>query len=753
MKTNVHGFRFWIFVFFGVLTATFFYQTVLFGKIPAPTDALVGLYHPWRDLYASTNPRGVPFKNFLITDPVRQQIPWRKVGIDLWKNGHIPTWNAYSFAGVRLDSNIQAAVYYPLNILFLLLNFTAAWSVLVMVQPFVASVGLFFYLRAHKRSLIASTFGAISWAFGGFSIAWLTWGTIMQSAMWLPIILLSLDNLIKPKITKRDEYIWLSVGCGAIFLLLSGGHSQIALYGLMVTTIYALWLYKHGRYSRQISKILFSRMMIVALVSGFITMPVWWPQVATLTQTVRAIGQSHPDGWFLPWQNLFQFFAPDFFGNPATMNYWGVWNYGEFVGYIGIISLVFALSAMFSGSMAAFWSLIFLGALFFMLPHPITSALSAMKIPLLGVLQPSRLMMPAVLALCILVAYGVDGWRSSTRRVNVTLLYVGIFMACLWVGAYISPKLFTVSQVDMHVAMRNLIIPTGVFIVTIVVLSINRFVPKQRQVYLLIILFGISVIDLFRFGWKFTPYTDREYFFPKTKIIQYLQKQLRPFRVVSVDDRVFPPNSLSFYGIESIDGYDPLALSRYENFLTANERNKPDISKPTGFNRIYTAKNISSALFPLFNAQYILSIDTLDKPWLTLVFQEGQTKVYKNSLAYPRVYLADQIDVVTDHDAQHILAKLFVRINQSRPAVVEAAIPVLSLPLGVDESVELATYAADRMIIRSRTANPRLLVILNSYDDGWHATVDNKATKLIRVNYLFSGLVVPAGSHEVKLFH
>jgi len=50
---------------------------------------------------------------------------------------------------------------------------------------------------------------------------------------------------------------------------------------------------------------------------------------------------------FLPFQNLIQFVTPDFFGNPATLNYWGVWNYAEFVGYIGIIPLVVTFFALF----------------------------------------------------------------------------------------------------------------------------------------------------------------------------------------------------------------------------------------------------------------------------------------------------------------------------------------------------------------------------------------------------------------------
>ena len=75
--------------FFSFYSSEYFLANRISGKLPVPSDTLVGLYHPWRDLYRDTNPRGVPFKNFLITDPVRQQIPWRKIVIDQWKEGII----------------------------------------------------------------------------------------------------------------------------------------------------------------------------------------------------------------------------------------------------------------------------------------------------------------------------------------------------------------------------------------------------------------------------------------------------------------------------------------------------------------------------------------------------------------------------------------------------------------------------------------------------------------------------------------
>ena len=96
----------------------FFYPVWLKGFTPTPTDALVGLYHPWRDLLENQYPNGYPYKNFLPTDPFRQQIPWKKLVIEQIKNKQPPLWNPYSFSGNPLLANFQAGVFYPLNLIF-----------------------------------------------------------------------------------------------------------------------------------------------------------------------------------------------------------------------------------------------------------------------------------------------------------------------------------------------------------------------------------------------------------------------------------------------------------------------------------------------------------------------------------------------------------------------------------------------------------------------------------------------------------
>src|SRR3989344_2972179 len=180
-------------VFFMLIVGVFFYKTIVFGKLPVPSDALVGLYHPYRDLYARSYANGIPFKNFLITDPVRQQIPWRKSAIESVKKGKMPLWDADSFGGVPLLGNIQAGVFYPFNIFFLFLPFSVAWTILIISQPLCAGVFLYWFLRRKNLDCASAMLGAVCFAFSGFSIAWLTWGTVVSTWLWTPLSLVAIE--------------------------------------------------------------------------------------------------------------------------------------------------------------------------------------------------------------------------------------------------------------------------------------------------------------------------------------------------------------------------------------------------------------------------------------------------------------------------------------------------------------------------------------------------------------------------------
>lgn len=685
-------------VIFVLLTGVFFYQTILYQKLPVPSDTLVGLYHPWRDLYADRYPRGIPFKNFLITDPVRQQIPWRKVVVDAWKEGRWPRWNPYAFAGVPLDGNIQTAPFYPLNILFFLFEFSTAWTMLIMLQPFLAGVFMYSYLRTLKLSEASRFVGAVAWAFGGFSVSWLTWGTMMQTAAWLPLMLVAID---------KNKLALLGL---AVVMTILAGHMQIALYTLLAAVSYLLWRKK------------FTKQVVFVFVAALIITSVQWlPFIRSLMESGRVAAEGWKQaGWFLPWQHLAQFIAPDFFGNPATMNYWGVWNYGEFIGFIGVIPLILALSAFRSSKIATFFTWVAGLSLFFMLPHP----LSRLPLPL----QPTRLMVLVDFSLAVLAAYGLDALRKKSSMRSIWIF--GGALIILWVIALTG---------NIDVAKRNLILPSvlfGSFVVW------NYF--KRYSVLLVLLI----IFDLFRFGWKFTPFTPKAYFFPTTKVIEFLQNQPKPFRIMSLDDRILPPNVSAYYGIETIEGYDPVSPKTYEDYLVASERGEADLSRPTGFNRIYTAKNVDSPILPYFNVRYVLSLINVERPFLKEVMREGETRVYEYTRRLPRVYLADNTTKVQASDK--VLSALFTQTS-SFPAVYTNRTDLLDLPVLAQEQATIISVEPNRIRARITVMSERMLVILNRYDARARATIDGKNVAVFPVNYLFTGTIVPSGTHDVIL--
>jgi uncharacterized membrane protein YfhO len=48
---------------------------------------------------------------------------------------------------------------------------------------------------------------------------------------------------------------------------------------------------------------------------------------------------------------------------------------------------------------------------------------------------------------------------------------------------------------------------------------------------------------------------------------------------------------------------------------------------------------------------------------------------------------------------------------------------------------------------------PSIVVVRNSYDPGWTATVDGRPTPVLPTDYLLQGVAVPAGHHDVRLVY
>lgn len=725
-----------------VVILGFFYKTIAFGTVPIPSDDLVGLYHPWRDAYAQNFQNGVPYKNFLITDPIRQQIPWRKQVIDAAKRWDLPLWDATSFSGVPLLGNIQSGALYPLNILFFVFPFIVAWSMLIISQPLLGGIFLYAFLRHKGIEPLACLVGSLCFAFSGFSVAWLTWGTIGSTILWLPLLLLSFDKLH----TSQRKIPWRLVFIFATVSSFFGGHIQMFFYSMVVFVAYAIVSRRNSRITK-----LYSMHVVVPLVIIILTSPVWMRFISVFITSARSQGSIwNAEGFFIPLRHLLQFFVPDFFGNPTTLNYWGTWNYGEMVGYIGVVGLVLAVAGISNATV--FWVVVSAVCLVFAVDGPIARLPFTLRIPFLSSLQPTRLLGLVDFAFSVLAAYGLSALlKNNKKKLLFGVLAVGIGIGVAWVFAYY-PSFLSISESDVLVTRRNLILPTAIYAllfgISVLLVSIRSSWNLVRGV-LCIGLFALLSFELARFGWKFTPFTDQAYFYPKTEIIERLMMMKKPFRVIATDDRLVPPNVLSFYNIESIAGYDPLYNSRYEEYIAAMERGEPNIHPPFGFNRIITPKTITSPLLRLLNVRYILSMDEIKSENVRLLSEEGTTKLYSVVDVVPRVYFAKQFFFERSKEA--VIARLYSKECIAGQCAVLEGEPFIVGEDMKDDTVEIVSYGGDQMMIQTKTKNPRFLVIGNMMDPHWQVVVDGKIVETQRVNYLFFGCVIPDGTHTVAV--
>lgn len=741
--------KFWksnfLVILFLIFVGVIFFP-VFQGKLPVPADDLVGLYHPWRDSFRKEFPNGYPYKNPLITDPVRQQIPYRKLATDLLKQGQIPKWNPYSFAGTPLLANIQTATFYPLNLFFWLLPFIEGWTLLVILQPVLAFVFTYLYLRNLKLHPAAAFIGGVSFAFSGFMVAWLSWNTLGHVVLWLPLILMATDKLI-----EQFNLKWAIILTFAEISMILGGHWQPTLYVLIFTIIY-LWV-KIWQKANKNWQIFFRKNLLFIFTLGIVlllTSIQWLPSIGFILSSAREfdLPPNLKLEWFLPYKHLVQFVAPDFFGNPATGNYFGLWNYGEFIGYIGLIPLLFGVIAVLCrrDKKTVFYTAVTLISLMLVLPTPLAQIPYILNLPLISTLQPTRIIVLICFSLAILAALGLDYFLKFQVRQKLwpVILIGSSFITLGWlVPAFIKDP--SIGPVQLAVMQRNLLMPTFLFSVFALGTIASFYKPKLKNLSLCLLLL-ITLFDLYRFTTKFIPFTSSSLFFPQTEAIKYLQQNLGYYRLMSADRRILPPNTSVYFKLASVDGYDPLYLLNYGQVAASWTRTAADIS-PATFHRIITPE-IPHWWTDLLGVKFVLSFEKLPEPQFKLVFEEGDTKIYENTQVFPRVFLVEEVKSLPSRQA--VVDQMFADPRSlMRIAYIHQPLSVKPQPLNVDEIVKIDNYSENEITLSANVTTERMLVLTDIYYEAWRVFIDDKESFIFPVDLALRGVVVPRGKHQI----
>ncbi len=751
-----------------------FWKLPLHGQLPFPGHLLVGRFFPFNTVAYPDYPLGVPYKEFISADTIRQTYPWRQLAIDQLKQGQIPWWNPYSFSGTPLLANLQSAPFYPLNLLYWVFPFNSAWILQVLLQPVLATLFTFLFLRSLKLSPLSAFIGGLTFAFSGFMTVWLQLNTVGHAALWLPLLLWSLS-----KATKHPIYYSLStLALTSSFL---AGHIQTSLYVTLFAIVYLFFLHFQPRpQPTQLPRfhLHFLGPFLVFLSTFLLILPQYLPTFELLRLAPRQ--QSDPaifNQFLLPPSHLVTLIAPNFFGNPATNNYWGQ-DYGEFMAYFGLVGLILVLISFTQKSktpLHRFFIATFFITLFLSLPHSISRLPLLLRLPLFSSSAPSRILFLTHFSAAILTAFGYQLISHPKSRFPFKLLlFITSTLILLWIittGSWFSTT-DPVATSQWRVASRNLIIPSLLFLFSTPILFLrHRRLPfVYLRLPVLFLLIPLSLLDFSLFSNKYLPFTEPKFIFPSNPLFSKLQQSPDYSRFFGDFTASVTSNTSIPYHLYSPEGYDSLYSSRYGTLLTyaanqgqpSNSIPRSDANLPINQDNFYRQR-----LQDLLSIKYILhkndfphsdfdhDISRFPESDYQLIWQQANFQIYHNLSALPRAYLVSHVIKHNFNQDQQVLDTLFdPKFDPTTSIVIQdhnhVSFPGFTTPKPpAPYSLHIDSYTPHQIDITISTPADQFLVLTDTYYPGWKAYLDGTPLAILPANYIFRTVFVPAGQHQL----
>lgn len=755
-KSFSHFFkRFWPIGLLLIVVFAFFWKFFLANQVPFPGDFVVGIYFPWLD-YKWGYAVGVPVKNPIMADVPSFMYPMQTLASDMIKSGQLALWNPYILAGNPLLANFQSAPYSIVNIFYFLTDKVNAWGIQIIFQHIAAAIFSYILLRYWKVSKLGSALGGIIYAFSGFNLIWSQWNGHALSAAFIPLLLYLEDRFLTENKLKFGAFISVVLG-----LQIYSGYPQVVLYTALAMGI--LFVFRIFPEFKSIKRVLLKTLTLAlfCLVGIGLSAPQWLPGAELLATSQRAV-EFHPFEWaFLPWSKVITFIASDFYGNHATNNYWGAQDYTSNIGFVGVVGFMMTvLSIRFLKLKKEVFICLVILIVSLLLAFPTPLSVYLWKSGILGLNAASahRSLILWNLSVALLAAFGFDSLDSKkSLKLRDKIFPIAIvFLMILGFGfyAYIVRSKTTYGASVFPIAMRNLVIPTAVFLASSAII-----VLKERLRFILV---GLVIIELFYFGWKFTPFFDKNMIFPKTPILEYLIAQEKPFRVTG--NKVIPMNMRMSYGLESPEGYDAVYPESISKLISTMN----DVSSETSFTGRYgTIDREESHILDLMNTKYFLALklddrgnpsvdgenilETYKNPKFKKVFEDKSVMILENKNVFPRAFIVYDWEVVAD-EKETLNKMLDSEYPLRKKIIISKEVPDLN-PRDryyEDSIVKYLKYKEESSMLEVETKSSGLLFVSDTFYPGWKAYVDDQETEIYLADFAFRAIMVPSGKHKVE---
>ncbi len=155
-------------------------------------------------------------------------------------------------------------------------------------------------------------------------------------------------------------------------------------------------------------------------------------------------------------------------------------------------------------------------------------------------------------------------------------------------------------------------------------------------------------------------------------------------------------------------------------------------------------------VWQLMNIKYVITNTPQNTPLLQQIYADKGEQVYTFRYFLPHVFFVNKYEV---KDGLEILNQIKAASFDPRNVAYLQEQPKATF----DEpkpgaEAGITHYGTQDMEIRATATGNNLLFVSDAYyPKGWKSYIDGKETEILRLDYLFRGIVVPAGQHIVTM--
>ncbi|MBI3956292.1 YfhO family protein [Candidatus Gottesmanbacteria bacterium] len=328
--------------------------------------------------------------------------------------------------------------------------------------------------------------------------------------------------------------------------------------------------------------------------------------------------------------------------------------------------------------------------------------------------------------------------------------------ACILIAGWVAALLLS-----SQTSERSMFLATAVFVVGLLAII---FVPKKLQAPVMTM---VLVTELAFAFLKFNPFVPRTFVFPPHPLWEFLGLRSQIDRFWGYGTAQIPTNISTLYRVQSPDGIDPLNLKTYNQFIQMSHQGtlareftrttRSDAFVAPGYGKNDLPQNQTRLrVLDALGVRYIIdrvengaTAITFPPDRFTPVWKDTGWTVFENTKAAPRYFLTHQfISYATMEEFERTFFS--PDFNPSDTVLILSQNQLPPMQSDPSKEIKLLRYEPTRVTLEAKTKTPQLLYLSDADDGNWRASVDGMTSPILRANWAFRGVLVPAGTHRVE---